>query len=167
MTEEWKGQIPVEAISYIQDLEQKFERSQKESKEYQIKLGTSENELEKGKQRYEEIIGDNKSLEREVNKLHAENEEFAVKLRSAQASVTNKDNIISDLQAEVARSRSELTEVKSINGKLVGQLENLESEQCQSNDQKNDDIEKLKELKFLNEQRLQGYLFFYFMYTFL
>lgn len=156
MTEEWKGQIPAEAISYIQDLEEKFERIQKESKEYQMKLGTSENELEKGKKKYEDISCDNKSLEREVNKLHADLEESAKKLKSALASATNKDNVISDLQAEVERFRSEVMEMKSTNEKLAGQLENLENEQYQSDDRKNDDIEKLKELKFLNEQRLQG-----------
>ena len=156
MSEEWKGQIPPEAISYIKELEGKFETTLKECKDYQLNLGTSENELEKCKQKCDRTLSDNNTLEREVNKLNAELEQLVEKLKGFQTASTNKDNVIFGLQAEIEKSRQELADLKSTNDKILCRTEQLESDQCKSDDKKNNDIEKLKEMKLLNEQRLQG-----------
>ena len=159
MAEEWKGQIPPEAISYIQTLEGKFEATLKECKEYQLNLGTSKNELEKCKLKCDTTLADKNTLEREVNRLNAELEQLTARLKTSQTASTNKDNVIFGLQAEIKKSKQELIDLKSINDKIICRAEQRESEQCKSNDIKNNDIEKLKEFKILNEQHLQGNMF--------
>jgi len=156
LSEEWKGQIPNEAATYIKGVEEKLQRSQKDLKEYQFKTESLEIDLENSKQRYEENIGETKQLERQVNALNADIETEREKLKILQTSSTNKDNIISDLRTEVDRLKCDLGEHKALNTKLSGQLDNLEYEQTEQNDRKEDDLDRLRELKELNEQRLEG-----------
>ena len=162
LTEEWKEQLPAEATSYIQNLEEIVEKSKKELKEYQFKIQSLEVELENSKQKCEENIGEKNALERQINTLYAELEKEKEESKNHLTSKTSKENIICGLREEVDRLRSDLGEVKSTNSKLVGQLETLEVEQNQNDHRKNEDLDRLKELKVLNEQRLEGERSFFF-----
>lgn len=155
LTEEWKEQLPAEATNYIQNLEEIVEKSKKELKEYQFKIQSLEAELENSKQKSEENIGETNALERQINTLYAELEKEKEESKNHLASKTSKENIICGLRKEVDRLRSDFGEVKSTNTKLVGQLETLETEQNQNDHRKNEDLDRLKELKVLNEQRLE------------
>lgn len=156
LSEEWKGQIPSEAVTYIQGVEEKLEKCQKDLKEYQFKTESLEIDLLNSKQRCEENSGETKHLERQVNVLNAEIETEREKLKTLQTSSTNKDNIISDQRKEIDRLKCDLDEHKSLNTKLSGQLDTLEYEQNENNGRKEDDLDRLRELKDLNEQRLEG-----------
>ena len=158
LPEEWKNQIPHEALSHITSLETSLEKLNKEVSQYRFKTKSLESELDNIKKKHDEKLIEIQRLEREKSSILVRLEETQKNCKSTNQSLSLKENHIVDLNEEVNRLKTEAKQLQNTIERLQSENNRLAQKQSNTGDQTKEDVSKLKKVCHLNTQRVEGVL---------
>jgi len=155
LSEEWKEQLPNDAITHIQTLEDTLTSFKNEVTQYQFKTEALESQIENLKQKCEEYLKDTKSLEREKVDVDAALEKEVEQNKSLIAILNKKDDLIRDNSEVASKLNEKLSIANTENNRLQHELLVLQKqteEQALASKEYNS---KSIEAKGTNQQRIE------------